>query len=116
MADEIDYLLKAEFDGVVTYSGKAAKLIQIAEWLDTPKGQIWGSPSWGHELIQYRHAPMGDNTAASMENSIAAKLPQDISNMTLSSVKVEAGDEIDQWWITIGIEGVDETLKAPVKL
>lgn len=115
MAEEIDYLLTATIDGVQTFSDDNAALSRVAEWLDTPKGQVWGSPKWGHELTQYRHYPLNGATAAAMENSVSAKLPQDIANLTLSSVKVEP-DGVDKWVITIGIQGIKQALTQEITL
>ncbi len=116
MADEIHYLLRANIDGVETYSGHDGVMAQVAEWLDTPKGQVWGNPRWGNEYGQFKHNPMGESTAAAMENSTVTKLPEDIPNIPLESVLVEVGDEIDKWVISIGINGIDEPITATITL
>jgi hypothetical protein len=115
MADELDYLLNASEGGVESYGEDIAAISRISEWLDTPQGQVWGSPSWGHTLTQYKHQPMSGDTAAAIENSIAAKLPIDLPDIAISYIRVEP-KEIDFWHIAIGIMSISQSLSKEVAL
>ncbi|MCG6387490.1 hypothetical protein K6U51_10010 [Vibrio fluvialis] len=115
MSDEIYYKMTATIDGVETYTGQEAKIARIAEWLDTPEGQVWGAPHWGNELSQYRHMPMNGDTAAAIENHIASKLPEDIPDVSIASIKVTPVT-VDCWRIQISISGVSTPVNQDVKL
>lgn len=115
MADEIYYKLSATIDGVVSYSGSDAKLSEVAEWLDTPKGEISGAPHWGNDLSQYRHMPMNGDTAAAIENHIALELPADVPDVSLSSIRVDPVT-IDRWDIKIYLMGVTTPVNRTINL
>lgn len=115
MADEIFYKMDANIDGVQTYSGDEAKLARIAEWLNTPEGEVWGAPGWGNRLSQYRHNPMNGDTAAAIENHIAIDMPEDIADVSMRSVLVKPVS-VDRWNIQISISGVATTINQDVTL
>ncbi len=115
MSAEISHLMTATLDGVNTYSGEAATLARVAEWFDTPQGQVWGAPAWGHLLNQFKHYPMDDTTATAISNSIFLKLPHDLNDVVLSGVGVEPSEQ-DLWVITIQLAGISSTLETEVKL
>lgn len=115
MADEIYYKMTANIDGVETFTGGNAKLARVAEWLDTPQGQVWGAPQWGNRLSQYRHNPLNGDTAAAIESHIAMNLPQDIADASITSIRVEPV-EMDRWSIRISLSGVATELKQEISL
>ena len=115
MPHEIDYLMSTTMEGVQVYDEATAVIARVAEWLDTPVGQVWGSPLWGNNLTQYRHEPMNGDTAASMENSIALKLPQDLPDVAISRVLCEPMNA-DTWRVQIHISGITQSLKKEVTL
>ncbi len=115
MAAEIDHLMSATLEGVSTFSGSNAKIARVAEWLDTPKGQIWGAPNWGHELMGYKHSPLSDTTAAAIRNSIILKLTADIPDVAVSAINVEA-EGMDLWRIKIHLSGISTAVEREVNL
>lgn len=115
MPDEIYYKLSATIDGVVTHSGSEAKLARIAEWLDTPVGAVWGAPHWGNDLSQYRHMPMSGDTAAAIENHIVTKLPLDIADVSMSSIKVTPVT-VDRWNVQLAISGAATNINQEISL
>lgn len=115
MADEINYLMTANVDGIDTYSDEDAILARVAEWLATPRGSVWGAPKWGNRLAEFRHEPMNATTAAAIENSIATDITADISGLFLTSIKADEYS-IDVWKITIWINGGTSSLTEEVSL
>lgn len=89
---ELDYLLSIDETGVIVHENADAEINQIREWLHTPRGSIWGIPSWGNVLSQYKHEPANDDTAASIENSILLSIGNDLPGITLTRIGVEALD------------------------
>lgn len=100
MRNEIDFLMGIEGTGVITHEGGSAMANCIREWLSTPKGSVWGAPWWGNNLSQYRHDPLDDDTASSIENSILLSIPQDIPGIQILRIGVEPVEK-DVWKITI---------------
>lgn len=115
MPQEIDYLMGTTMEGVKTYDENSAAIARVAEWLDTPTGQVWGSPLWGNNLTQYRHEPMNGDTAAAMENSIALKLPSDLPDIAISRVLCDPVNA-DTWKIKIYISNIKQSLNKEVVL
>lgn len=106
MSKEIHHLLTMGIDGVVEFDDSQAVLARVLEWLDTPIGQVWGAPHWGHNLTQYKHDPINVNTAVAIESSIVSKLPVDVSGVSINGISVTpANNDIDTFLIKIGING-----------
>src|SRR5699024_12074142 len=56
--NEIDPLLTLELSGVKTYeSQEEAWGARLYEWLNTYQGEVYGDPSWGNVLPQFKHEP-----------------------------------------------------------
>ncbi len=109
MAIEISYLLEMAEDGVVTYESEEAVAAQILEWFDTPVGSIWGKPSWGHNLNQFKHEPMNNTTAIAVENTVLLKLPVDLPEAKIQAVTLTESD-VDIWVFSISTPLVSETI------
>lgn len=86
---EIDFLLTLEPSGVVVQEGDDADVENIREWLATPMGEVYGRPTWGHPLNQYRHLPHSTATARAIENSLLIKLAEDLPELPISRILVE---------------------------
>ena len=85
---EIDYLLRLNPEGVLTFDGGLAIVSQVREWLDTPKGQVWGRPHWGNLLSQFKHMPINNDTASSMEAFILLTIGDDIPNARIDGIRI----------------------------
>ena len=76
---------------------------RIREWLDTPEGTMAHHPSWGHNLLQFKHDPLSEygNLDVLIEMEIAVKLPIDIEDIILVGVDVKILDidlcRVDIW-------------------
>lgn len=86
--NEIDYLLRIDPVGVITFTGRESIVAQIREWIDTPKGEVWGRPAWGNLLSQFKHLPINDYTAASIESFILLTINEDIPNIAIDAIRV----------------------------
>lgn len=97
----IDYLLSLNDQGVIAHSGSDVVLDALTEWLDTPRGSVFGNPSWGNELSKFKHEVMNDDLAVSVENAIARGMLRDLANLSaVSSVSVSIS-EFDRYQVAI---------------
>ncbi|UTM60491.1 hypothetical protein L4174_023790 (plasmid) [Photobacterium sp. CCB-ST2H9] len=96
---EISFLMESDAAGVIVHEGGEARLEQLREWFSTPVGTVYGNPSWGHPLNQYRHEP--ELSAPAIENSILLKLPLDLPEIPVTSILCEPAEK-DLFHITIG--------------
>ncbi|UTZ44604.1 hypothetical protein [Vibrio campbellii] len=107
---EIDYRLGVDTEGVIVSEPIEVLAVRVAEWLDTPQGQMWGAPHWGNRLKPYKHEPMNSGTEAAIENSILLTLPNDVKGVVLAGIDVRAV-EFDLYRISIRILGAKEIVK-----
>ncbi len=99
--DEFDHLIElSPATEIKKYEDEDALWDRIAEWLETPQGTLADLPGWGHNLIAMKHEPQGIDLEVMAEMSIAYKMPQDIANLVIGSVKVEF-TEIDHCRVII---------------
>lgn len=102
MAFEVDYLMGLDESGVVLYNGNDAMSNNVMEWLDTPKGHIYGRPSWGNELALFKHEPPNDDTAVAMENSILIGMQIDLPDIQVTGILCEPDTaELDKYRVQI---------------
>lgn len=101
---EIDYLLRLDAEGVITFGGDYAIVAQVREWLDTPRGQIWGKPDWGNLLSQFKHLPINNDTASSMEAFILLTLGDDIPNAMIEGIRIHP-TALDLYRIVLEVGG-----------
>lgn len=73
---------------------------RIQEWLCTPEGSLANDPSWGHNLLRFKHSPISTSLEVQIEMSVARKMALDIDDLRLVAVNVEAKD-IDLIYITV---------------
>lgn len=86
--NEIDALMRTDAGGVIIYEGdNAAQLAQFDEWLRTPVGSVWGLPSFGNTLADFRHEPSGNSTEIAIEAALISKLRQDLPDLTLRGIR-----------------------------
>ena len=114
-AEEIDYLMGIDVGGIKTYSNGDVYHNQILEWFDTPVGKVWGKPSWGNTLNQYKHFPHSASTAAAIENSIMIKMPRDLPSIPIKRIRVETIGA-DLYRIRIITKYTEEPLVKDMKL
>ncbi len=94
-----------------THEGSAMSE-RIQEWLATPEGTVAHNPSWGHNLSRFKHDPAsaGSDLEVQIEMALTRKMPQDIEDLQLVSVNVEAMD-IDMVSITVVHQYGNDNLK-----
>lgn len=105
MQYEVEYLMSLSESGVQVMSGAAADLNKVAEWLDTPRGTVYGNPSWGNELKQFQHEPTNSSsTAVNIEFHIIEGISRDIPDLVIQHIYCQPHPEdSDKYLITIGL-------------
>lgn len=85
---EIDHLMTLETNGLKEYGGELqSKASQLREWLDTPVGSVYGRPSWGCILHQFKHQPMDSiREQVNVECRLLQKLSQDLPNLRITGI------------------------------
>lgn len=111
---EFSYLLGLGTAGLKTYSDDEAMNERIREWLDNPMFSISDNPAWGHNLKQLRFEPQSLDLEALIELSITEKLPSDVKDLNIKSVRVEYVS-IDEVSISISHNGGNFLDKLPLK-
>lgn len=100
-SETIDYLMTLNDQGVVVHKQSDVISNDLTEWMDTPRGTVFGAPSWGHDLNRFKHEVMNEDLAVSVENSVARGLLRDLPVLSsVSSVSVSATN-FDQYQIVI---------------
>lgn len=113
---EIDYLMGMSESGVITYSDADADVNNVLEWLDTPKGSIYGRPEWGNEFVKFKHEPTNSEvTAMNIEFNVIQTITRDLPNIVLVSIFCEPSTEFpDLYAIRLGLpRGVAEKTINP---
>lgn len=87
MSNEIDSLLRVDAQGIILYLDGQAMPAQLEEWLRTPENSVWGWPSYGNPMRQFKHEPTNENTAVIIENYLIDKVDTDIPDLTLMGVR-----------------------------
>lgn len=87
--DEIDFLMRVTSGGVTTYEDADALIAQLDEWLNTPRGSIYGRPDWGNLFIRYKHQPTDDSTAVIIENEILPVLKRDLPALRIGGLRCD---------------------------
>lgn len=100
---EIDYLLRLDEQGVIVYEDDNALGNQLNEWFDTPQTSIYGKPSWGHELNQFKHEPPNEDLQVSVENVIIKGILRDLPHIRISAI-VATTPTIDSYSITMNTQ------------
>lgn len=87
---EIDYLMSLDESGVILLEDEAEAIANnIKEWMDTPRGQIYGNPNWGHDFGKFKHEPHNETTAVGIEGMILTGLPRDVANVSIYAIWCE---------------------------
>ncbi|MEG1350853.1 MAG: hypothetical protein RSD49_22760, partial [Hafnia sp.] len=70
---------------------------RLDEWLRTPIGSIYGLPSWGNPLANFKHEPMGSGKSVfvevAIENALIKKLRIDLPSLRVVQVRCESVSE-----------------------
>ncbi|HBM2815727.1 TPA: hypothetical protein LU109_003639 [Enterobacter hormaechei subsp. xiangfangensis] len=86
--NEIDSQMRTDAGGVIIYEGdEASQVAQFDEWLRTPMGSVWGLPSWGNNLDDFRHEPSGNSTEIAIECALMTKIRQDLPDLGLQAIR-----------------------------
>lgn len=103
--NEIDPLLALELSGVKTYSSQEeAWAARLYEWLNTPVGEVYGNPSWGNILPEFKHEPTNQtHIQIAIESRLLVKLNVDIPDVPVRGISVREGSEMDMLKIAIQI-------------
>lgn len=89
--DEIDFLMRVTAGGLSTSSGNDAKLARLDEWLNTPRGSIYGRPNWGNIFTKYKHQPTDESTAVIIENESLPILRVDLPDVRILGIRCDPG-------------------------
>lgn len=100
---EIDYLMSLDESGVILYEDDAEAMANnIKEWMDTPRGHVFGNPAWGNNFAAYKHEPHNETTAVGLESMILVGLPRDIYGVQIYSIWCAPDEtEIDKYNVEI---------------
>lgn len=114
MTYEIDALMRVDAGGVIVAEGTGkANQARLEEWLRTPQGSVYGLPSWGNTLADFKHEPTGDDksvvVAVGIENALLTKLRVDLPMLRISQVRCEVISE-DMFSITFVMPDGELTL------
>ncbi|SQA80846.1 Uncharacterised protein [Citrobacter freundii] len=95
MIYEIDGLLRVDAGGVIVMEGAdKADQARLDEWLRTPIGSIYGLPSWGNPLVNFKHEPLGSEKSVfvevAIENALIKKLRIDCLHSEFFQVRCAA--------------------------
>lgn len=115
MQAEIDYLMQMDESGVIVHEGEAAAINNVTEWMDTPRGQVFGNPAWGNGFAAFRHAPPSEAVEIGIENMIVTDLPRDVVGVVVRGVRCSASpSQVDIYHVQIdtNIGFVSHTMKV----
>jgi hypothetical protein len=93
MQDEIDYLMQLNESGVIVHEGDAATINNVTEWMDTPRGHVYGNPGWGNSFIQFRHEPPSEAVEIGIENMIVTDLQRDVAGVVVKGIRCSASSK-----------------------
>lgn len=85
---EIDHLMTLGTNGLKEYSTELeSKAAMLREWLDTPVGSIYGLPSWGSILAQFKHEPTNlAHVQVAIESRLLQKLSEDLPGLKVTGI------------------------------
>lgn len=92
MLYEIDARLQTNESGVIIAEGStAAWMARLDEWLRTPEGSVYGLPSWGSPMEEFKHEPFGSETShiveVAIEGRMMKKLRQDLPGLDVQGIR-----------------------------
>lgn len=109
MLYEIDSRLRTDESGIVIAEGQADTwMTRLDEWLRTPVGSVYGLPSWGNPMEEFKHEPIGSGNnhiiEVVIEGRLTTKLREDLPGLGLQAVRCAAVSE-DQFQISFYANG-----------
>lgn len=110
---EIDHLMTLGTNGLKEYSGELeAKAAMLREWLDTPVGCVYGLPSWGNILAQFKHEPTNlPHVQVAIESRLLQKLADDLPDLKITGIGYT---ERDFDWAQLTIKLPEGTINQEV--
>ncbi|EJG6390353.1 hypothetical protein NAF50_004870 [Escherichia coli] len=92
MLYEIDARLQTNESGVIIAEGSTATwMARLDEWLRTPEGGVYGLPSWGNPMEEFKHEPFGSETShiveVAIEGRMMTKLRQDLPGLDVQGIR-----------------------------
>ncbi|EIH4659274.1 hypothetical protein B6P79_003803 [Escherichia coli] len=92
MLYEIDALLKTNESGVIIAEGNTATwMARLDEWLQTPEGSVYGLPSWGNPMAEFKHEPFGSEAShvveVVIEGRMLTKIRQDLPGLNIQGIR-----------------------------
>lgn len=104
-------MLNIDAGGVVEKHDAAANIEILKEWLYTPVTTRYGNPAWGNNLSMYKHEPLCNDTARSIENAILLKLPIDCPNLPVSEIRCDPTEkDMYRIFILTAFGAIDEAM------
>jgi phage baseplate assembly protein W len=98
--EEFEWLMEIDETGIAVVSDADAMSSRIQEWFCTPQGTVADLPTWGHNLTQYKHEPLGSDLEVMVAMSITEKMPMDVKNLQMRNIAIEF-QEIDFCYVVI---------------
>lgn len=117
---EIDYLMRVDAGGVITFEDDPeAKQARLDEWFGTPEGSIYGIPSWGNPIGEYKHEPTSqDYLAVLIESHLISKIRTDLPEVDLQGINCYPANGLPQYdgkgGFVVEVLTPDFTYKTPL--
>lgn len=87
--NEVDFLMRVESGGIATHEGLEGYIAQLDEWLNTPRGTVYGNPTWGNRFFRYKHQPTDESMGVIIENEIIFDLRRDLPDVPLAGIRCD---------------------------
>ncbi len=89
---EISHLLEIEDGELVVFDEQTSEGEQVRFWLNTPQGQVWGKPWWGHPYDEYRHEPLDENLQVLLSMKTLSAMRRDLPHISIQNIQVQKLD------------------------
>jgi hypothetical protein len=98
MLYEIDSQMRVDENGILIAEGSQPTwMARLDEWLRTPVGKVWGLPSWGNPMEEFKHEPIGSENnhllEVAVEGRLTDKLRDDLPGLNLQLIRCAAISE-----------------------
>ena len=101
LIEELHHLMNLDPDtGIQHFIDGPAMDDRIREWFETPEGTVADLPAWGHNLSQFKHAPINPTLNVLVKVAILKKMPVDIRNLVITNIAIQF-KEIDLFHVVV---------------